>query len=50
MGIVDSLAGFSYSNFRGLGSLILRAFPQISAKLESAGIRIHPEAYASHTS
>ena len=47
MGIVDSLAGFSYSNFRGLGSLILRAFPQISAKLESAGIRIHPEAYAS---
>ncbi|OYT66927.1 MAG: hypothetical protein B6U65_04440, partial [Candidatus Wolframiiraptor sp. EX4484-121] len=47
MGIVDSLAGFSYSNFRGLGSLILRVFPQISAKLESAGIRIHPEAYAS---
>ena len=47
MGIVDSLAGFSYSNFRGLGSLILRIFPQIAVKLESAGIRIHPEAYAS---
>ena len=47
MGIINSLAGFSYSNFRGLGSLILRVFPQISAKLESAGIRIHPEAYAS---
>ena len=47
MGIVDSLAGFSYSNFKGLGSLILRIFPQIAVKLESAGIRIHPEAYAS---
>ena len=47
MGLVDSLAGFSYANFRGLGSIILKAFPGIASKLESAGRRIHPEAYAS---
>ncbi|MEN2975353.1 MAG: type II secretion system F family protein [Candidatus Caldarchaeales archaeon] len=47
MGFLDSFSGFSYSNFRGLGLYILKLFPNISAKLESSGKRIHPEAYAS---
>jgi len=47
MGFLESFSGFSYANFRGLGLYILRFFPGISAKLESAGKRIHPEAYAS---
>ncbi|MCX8193481.1 MAG: type II secretion system F family protein [Nitrososphaeria archaeon] len=47
MGFLESFSGFSYANFRGLGIYILKMFPSISAKLESSGKRIHPEAYAS---
>lgn len=47
MGFIDSIAGFSYANFRSIGLYILRLFPSIPAKLESAGKRVHPETYAS---
>ena len=47
MGFRESFAGFSYANFRGMGAGILKLAPGIAAKLESAGKRIHPEAYAS---
>ena len=43
MGVI----GFFYANFRGLGSLLLKIFPGIESKLESACIRIYPPAYAS---
>lgn len=43
----DGLIGFFYSKFNGLGSLLLKAFPSISSKLDAALIRIYPEAYAS---
>ena len=47
MGFRESFTGFSYANFRGLGAGILKLFPGIAGKLESAGKRIYPEAYAS---
>ncbi|MEM1781788.1 MAG: type II secretion system F family protein [Nitrososphaerota archaeon] len=47
MGFRDSMYGFFYASFRGLGSLLLRIFPGIGSKLDAAVIRVHPEAYAS---
>lgn len=46
MGFRDSMFGFFYASFRGLGSLLLKIFPGIASKLEAAVIRVHPEAYA----
>ena len=43
----EGLVGFFYANFSPIGSAVLKLFPGISAKLESAGIRIYPPAYAS---
>ena len=47
MGFREGFVGFSYANFRSFGQGILRLVPGIASKLESAGKRIHPEAYAS---
>jgi len=47
LGFRDSMYGFFYASFRGLGSLLLRIFPGIGSKLDAAVIRVHPEAYAS---
>ena len=47
MGLSEGLIGFFYANFRGLGSILLKIFPGIASKLESACVRIYPHAYAS---
>ncbi len=47
MKIGEGFVGFFYANFSPLGSILLKIFPGIAAKLESAGIRIYPPAYAS---
>lgn len=47
MGFSESFTSFSYSNFRSLGTLLLRIAPGIPSKLESAGKRIYPEVFTS---
>jgi len=43
----EQLVGAFYATFNGLGSLLLRIFPGIASRLEAAGMRIYPQAYAS---
>ena len=50
MGVKDGVVGFFYASFGGLGSLLLRIFPGLEAKLDAAAIRIYPEAYAATVS
>ncbi|MEM4332657.1 MAG: type II secretion system F family protein [Nitrososphaerota archaeon] len=47
MGFSEGFTSFSYSNFRSLGTLLLRIAPGIPSKLESAGKRIYPEVFTS---
>ncbi len=47
MGFSESFTSFSYSNFRGLGTQLLKIAPGIPSKLESAGKRIYPEVFTS---
>ncbi|HDD66877.1 MAG TPA: hypothetical protein ENG52_04560 [Nitrososphaeria archaeon] len=50
MGAKDGLIGFFYASFGGFGSLLLKIFPGLEAKLDAAAIRIYPEAYAATVS
>ena len=50
MGVKDGVIGFFYASFGGLGSLLLKIFPGLEAKLDAAAIRIYPEAYAATVS
>jgi flagellar protein FlaJ len=45
--IKSSLIGFSYSHFNWIGKAILKVFKNLPSSLDSANIRIYPEAYAS---